>query len=206
MIDRRLKHGDVDRGTGKSLAEFLAAAEQNYKAASKVADLITLQEFLVHRISQESFLMDSYYSDNRKAACALIASIIDGGETVVKKIKTVFHHHNASLPPAQRLSPPKGSEIREMLRARCGAPAAVASGVAVPNADKWDMQKAALVELIEKRRRLVAQLEDAKANLLRIRGIEPENVAAAQGDDALTSEMPGQQPPSADLSPSNFDR
>jgi hypothetical protein len=220
LIDRRQLYGDVDMGTGESLAEYLAAAEQTYKAASKVADLITLQAFLVDRITRESDLVASYDSHTREASgalvlpaavqptstSALIASIIDGGETVVKKIKTAFHRHNASLPPSQRLSPPKGSEIREMLRARSGAPAAVASGVAVPNADKWDMQKAALVELIEKRRRLVAQLEDAKANLLRIRGIEPENVAAAQGDDALRSEMPGQQSPSADLSASNFDR
>jgi hypothetical protein len=78
---------------------------------------------------------------------------------------------------------------------------------AAPNADKWHMQRAAIVELnIEKRRRLVAQLEDAKANLLRLRGIEPENVAAAQADDVFWSEMPGQQPPTAVLSPSNFDR
>ncbi len=146
MIDRRLVHGDVDRGTGESLAEFLAAAEMNYKALSKVADLTTLKEFLVDRIRSESYVMDSYYSD----------------------------YHAVPVP--------------------------------VPNADKWEMQRAALVELIEKRRRLVAQLEDAKANLLRIRGIEPENMAAAQGDDVFWSEMSGQQPPSADLSPSNFDR
>jgi hypothetical protein len=220
LIDRRMEHGDVDRGTGKSLAEYLAAAAVNYKAESKVADLITLQAFLLDRINSESELVTSYDSDTREASgavvtpaavnpsptCALIASIIDGGQTVVKSIKAAFHHHNASLPPSGRLSPPKGSEIREMLRARCGAPAAVASGVAVPNADKWDMQKATLVELVEKRRGLLAQLEDAKANLLRIRGIEPENVAASQGDDALRSEMPGQEAPSADLSPSNFDR
>ena len=224
LIERREVWGADDQGTGQSLAEYLEQAEQKYTAESKVADLITLQQFLHNRIEIESKLVDTYNSDGAPACFGSIALATSGygtspffewlrarndllesivrRESVVKKIKFAFHQQNSYRPSKDRFSPPSSSEIRQKLRVRSGAPAAVAAGVAAPTSENWHVRKGQLQELIQKRLHLVKILEKAQANLMKMREQQHEYAALDVVASALVSDVPS----STSLSPANFDR
>jgi hypothetical protein len=211
----------VDRrevwGTG-ALAAYLSDAEKKYTAESKVADVITLQQFLRDRIAVETALVATYGCEEAPAVClddaspssdarhvarsALLQSIIER-ETVVKKIKAAFNEENMKLPPPDRFSPLRGSEIRQKLRERSGAPAAMAAGVAAPNPETWHARKGALQALIEKRQGLLVRLKAAEANLLQARALQPQQAALA--DDSTLSLLSPDVCASTDVGPDNFD-
>jgi hypothetical protein len=202
-----------------ALAEYLSAAEQKYTAESKVADLMTLQQFLRDRVAIETALVDNYGShdapdvspavdegqfgtdDRTKARDALLQSILQR-ETVVKKVIALFIEENSKLPQHEQFSIPRREEIRQKLRERSGAPAALAAGVATPNPETWHARKGALQQLIEKRQNLIAKLDAARANLLQIRREQPER---AVSDDTTVSLLSSDVAPSTDLTPVNFD-
>jgi hypothetical protein len=199
------------------LEKYLTDCEMKYTAESKVADLSTLQAFLRDRIDIETDSMnaqddvagpvlrgpsggiDQRAAAKQKARDALICSIISQGETIIRKIKSAFQRRNSALPVSEQFAALTGSEIRKLLRARSSAPAAVAAGVAIPNPETWDDLKASLLILITKRRVLLAQLEAAKANLVRVRGMVPDS-------DVFVSEMPFGVAPCAAVLSGNFDR
>jgi hypothetical protein len=128
----------------QSLAEYLAQADHKYTAESKVADLMTLKQFLRDRIESESKLVDMYTDGtsallgSMKVTCSgviqdpfsqwmesrneLLDAVIQY-ESVVKKIKIAFHQQNTNRPPHDRFTPPSSSEIRQKLRERSGAAA-----------------------------------------------------------------------------------
>jgi hypothetical protein len=89
------------------------------------------------------------------------------------------------------------------MRELCGAPSALAAGVAVPTPDTWQLRKVALQELIQKRRGLFVSLEQAKHVLVRMRRQQPGSLFQ---DDVTASALPSELPPTTDLSPENFDR
>jgi hypothetical protein len=194
---------------------YLSAAETKYTAESKVADLMTLQQFLRDRIAIETDLVSSFGSadapyvepkqssrdERAKARDALLKSIIER-ESVVKKIKKIFLEENSKLPETDRFNFPSGEEIRQKIRERNGAPAALAAGVAVPNPETWHARKGALQQLIEKRQKLLAKMDEARVRLLQMRLERPECVAL---DDATVSLVSREVSPSTDLTPENFD-
>jgi hypothetical protein len=206
-----------------ALAEYLSAAESKYTAESKVADLMTLQQFLRDRVAIETALVDTYGShdapivspvvdeaqfgaDDRrhhrtKARNALLQSILQR-ERVVKKIIESFIEENSKLPRHEQFEIPQREEIRQKLRERSGAPAALAAGVATPNPETWHARKGALQQLIEKRQNLIAKLDAARANLLQTRSEQPDRVVS---DDSTLSLLSSEVPPSTDLTPANFD-
>jgi hypothetical protein len=196
-----------------SLAEYLAAAEQKYTAESKVADLMTLQQFLRDRIAVETALIANFGSadppaasqggsDDRDIARNSLLRAILQEETVVKRIKAKFQAANLKLPPERRFAPPKGGEIRQKLRELNGAPAAVAAGVALPTPENWHSRKASLQLLVDKRNKLLAKLEEARGILMRMRreGAEDEML-----DDTTLSMLSADIAPSTDVTPANFD-
>jgi hypothetical protein len=217
LLERREVWGVDDHGTGQSLAEYLAHAEQKYTAESKVADLMTLKQFLLNRIEIESNLVGSeeaaVVATRRHAAMKgtlfewlrardeLLESIIHH-ESVVKKIKHAFHQQNSNRPSKDRFTPPSSSEIRQKLREISGARAAVAAGVASVTPANWHVRKVELQELIRKRLRLVNTLEVAQAQLLAMREQQVEYEAV----DVVASVLSSEVPPTTLLSPDNFDR
>jgi hypothetical protein len=223
LMQRREVWGADNRGTGQSLAEYLSVAEQKYTAESKVADLITLQQFLEIRIEIESGLVETYEPESPLAAQQLSASALARAgqseelqqersavlmailqrETVVKRVKAVFTEENSKRPLRDQFTVPRGSEIRQKMRELSGAPSALAAGVAVPTPDTWQLRKVALQELIQKRRGLIASLEQAKNVLVRMRRQQPGSLFQ---DDVMASALPSELPPTTDLSPENFDR
>lgn len=198
-----------------NLAEYLSAAETKYTAESKVADLMTLQQFLRVRIDIETGLVSSFGSadapyvdpkqaardEHAKARDALLESIV-ARESVVKKIKKIFSEENSKLPPADRFHLPRGEEIRQKIRERNGAPAALAAGVAVPNPETWHARKGALQQLIQKRQKLLAKMDEARLRLLQMRLDRPECTGL---DDATVSIVSKEVSPCTDLTPENFD-
>jgi hypothetical protein len=206
-----------------ALAEYLSAAESKYTAESKVADLMTLQQFLRDRVAIETALVDTYGShdapnfspavdkaqfcaDDRAKAKqqrrdALLQSILQR-ESVVKKIIAAFIEENSKLPQHEQSEIPRSEEIRQKLRERSGAPASLAAGVATPNPETWHARKGALQQLIEKRQNLIARLDAARANLLQIRREQPDR---AVSDDTTLSLLSSEVSPSTDLTPANFD-
>jgi hypothetical protein len=208
----------------QSLAEYLTQADHKYTAESKVADLVTLKQFLRDRIEIESKLVDMHtegtsallgsmkvtcggvnkdaFSEWMRSRNELLDAVIQQ-ESVVKKIKAAFHQQNTNRPPNDRFPPPSSVEIRQKLRERSGAPAAVAAGVAVPTPENWHVRKAELQHLIQKRLLLVARMEAAEENLLKMRESEPKYEAL---DDAFSSAMVSEVPPSTLLCLENFDR
>ena len=217
LLERREVWGVDDQGTGQSLAEYLAQAEQKYTAESKVADLMTLKHFLHNRIEIESNLVGSEEAavvatrrhatmqgtlfEWLRARDELLESIIKH-ESVVKKIKLAFHQQNSNRPSKDRFTPPSSSEIRQKLREISGARAAVAAGVAAVTPANWHVRKAELQELIRKRLRLVSALEAAQAHLLAMREQQVEYEAV----DVVASVLSSEVPPTTLLSPDNFDR
>jgi hypothetical protein len=195
-----------------SLDQYLADAEKKYTAESKVADLMTLQQFLRDRIAVETSLVETFGCPDAvaegqagggaqaKTRAALLQSIV-AVESVVKRIKNTFCQENMKLPPEQRFPPPTGAEIRQKLRERSGAPAALAAGVAAPNPETWHARRGALEQLVEKRKKLVATLDEARANLLRMQG----ECQRAELDDNTVSAISADVPPSSDLNTANFD-
>lgn len=208
----------------QSLAEYLAQADHKYTAESKVADLMTLKQFLRDRIESESKLVDMYTDGtsallgSMKVTCSgviqdpfsqwmesrneLLDAVIQY-ESVVKKIKIAFHQQNTNRPPHDRFTPPSSSEIRQKLRERSGAPAAVAAGVAIPTSENWRARMAELQHLIQKRLQLVVRLEAAQEKIRKMRESEQKYEAL---DDAFSSAMTSEIPPSTLLCLENFDR
>ncbi len=222
LVQRREVWGADSRGTGQSLAEYLSAADQKYTAESKVADLMTLQQFLQLRIEIESSLVETYepesplaaqqlstsavaragQSEEQQARSALLTAIIQR-ETVVKKIQAAFREENSKRPLRDQFAVPRGAEIRQKMREFSGAPSALAAGVAVPTPDTWQLRKTALQELIEKRRRLIARFEQARDVLVKMRRQQSGSMFP---DDVMASALPSELSPTTDLSPENFDR
>ena len=196
-----------------SLDQYLADAEKKYTAESKVADLMTLQQFLRDRIAVETALVETFGCPDTAAEAAaggegaattrgaLLQSVV-AVESVVKRIKNAFRRENMKLPPEERFPPPTGAEIRQKLRERSGAPAALAAGVAVPNPETWHARRGALGQLVEKRKKLVATLDEARANLLRMQGEQSQRAGL---DDNTVSAISADVSPSSDLNTANFD-
>ena len=223
LMQRREVWGADSSGTGQSLAEYLSAAEQKYTAESKIADLITLQQFLQLRIEIESSLVETYEPESPLAAQQLSASAVARAgqssevqharsallmaiiqrETVVKKIKAAFKEENSKRPLHDHFAVPRGSEIRQKMRELSGAPSALAAGVVVPTPDTWQLRKVALQELIEKRRVLIARFDQAKDVLVKMRRQQSGSMFQ---DDVMASALPSELSPTTDLSPENFDR
>jgi hypothetical protein len=209
LIQRREVWGSA------SLDEYLAAAEKKYTAESKVADLMTLQQFLRDRISVETALVETLGCPDAgdqeqvggdvfaKARHALLRSIIEregfGDHASVQRIKCEFEQENMKLPPSERFPPAEDEEIRQKLRERMGAPAALAAGVAVPKPETWHARRGALQQLVEKRKKLLAKFDEARVNLLEMRGHQ------ANLDDTTVSALSSDVSPRSDLNAGNFD-
>jgi hypothetical protein len=196
-----------------SLDQYLADAEKKYTAESKVADLMTLQQFLRDRIAVETALVETLSCPDTvaegqgrgdaqaKTRDALLQSIM-AVEFLVKDIKNAFGRENMKLPPEERFPLPTGAEIRQKLRERSGAPSALAAGVAVPNPETWHARRGALEQLVEKRKKLVATLDEARTNLLRMQGEQSQRAGL---DDNTVSAISADVSPRSDLNTANFD-